>query len=73
MPIHKRFKCRFCGRILPAWWPVAQVPDGAMLLYHLGDWHPDDVGAYLARIHRTEDISPVAAEAFEVVEEEERR
>jgi hypothetical protein len=28
------------------------------------------VGAYLDRMHRDEDITPVAAEAFEVVEGE---
>jgi hypothetical protein len=34
--------------------------------------HPDQVGAYLDRMHRDEDIAPVAAEAFEVVAEEDR-
>jgi hypothetical protein len=43
-----------------------------MLLYHLGQHHPDQVGPYLERM-RTEDIAPVAAEAFEVVEENETR
>ena len=39
-----------------------------MLLHHLSDRHPDQVGPYLARM-RTEDIATVAAEAYEVVEE----
>jgi hypothetical protein len=39
-----------------------------MLLYHLGQHHPDQVGPYLARL-ATEDIATVAAEAYEVVEE----
>jgi hypothetical protein len=63
----KRFKCRFCGHVLPAWLPVARESNGAMLLHHLTQQHPAEARAYLARMHRTEDISPVAAEAFEVV------
>ena len=42
-----------------------------MLLYHLGQQHPDQVGPYLERIW-TECIATVAAEAFEVVEDETR-
>jgi hypothetical protein len=67
MTTRKRFKCRFCGHVLPAWLPVAKRPDGAMLLYHLGQHHPDQVGPYLDRM-RTECIATVAAEAHEVVE-----
>ncbi len=40
-----------------------------MLLYHLGQQHPDQVGPYLDRM-RTEDIGTVAAEAFEIIEED---
>jgi hypothetical protein len=40
-----------------------------MLLQHLSRQHRDRVGAYLARMHRDEDIGTVEAEAFEVVEE----
>jgi hypothetical protein len=74
----KRFTCRVCGLILPAWLPVAQDPDGALLLAHLGQRHPDRVKAYLDRIHDETDITPVAAEANEVIgdrqpEDEERR
>jgi hypothetical protein len=54
----------------PAWLPVAKRSEGSMLLYHLSQHHPDEVGPYLERM-RTECIAPVAAEAFEVVEKEE--
>jgi hypothetical protein len=67
-PAHKRYRCRFCGHDLPAWLPVAKRPNGAMLLYHLSQQHPDRVGPYLDRM-RTEDIGTVAAEAFEIVED----
>jgi len=49
----------------------AEAADGAMLLQHLGQHHPDQVGLYLERM-RTEYIATVAAEAFDVVEEETR-
>jgi hypothetical protein len=65
----KRYRCRFCGVVLPAWLPVAQRPNGAMLLTHLSQHHraEEAVQALLARM-RTEDIATVAAEAFEVIE-----
>jgi hypothetical protein len=65
----KRYRCRYCGRELPAWLPVMQAPDGAMRLHHLSDMHPSEVRPYLLRM-RTEDIGTVVAEAYEVVEEE---
>ncbi len=68
MTTRKRFKCRFCGSMLPAWLPVAKRPEASMLLYHLGQHHPEDVGPYLERM-RTECIATVAAEAYEVIEE----
>jgi len=64
---NKRFKCRSCGAELPAWLPVAEAPDGAMLLGHLSRQHPDRVGPSLERM-RTEDIAAVAAGAFAVIE-----
>jgi hypothetical protein len=67
MPARRRYRCRFCGLDLPAWLPVAKRPNGAMLLGHLGQDHPDQMGPYLERM-RTEDIATVAAEAYEVVE-----
>jgi hypothetical protein len=65
----RRFRCRFCGLVLNAWLPVAREPDGAMVLNHLSHQHLDHVKDYLDRMHTDEDISPVAAEAFAVVEE----
>ena len=47
---------------------VTTTADGAMLLYHLSQQHPDHVGPYLERM-RTECISTVVEEVFEVVEE----
>jgi hypothetical protein len=64
----KRFRCRFCGQILNAWQPLFQEPDGTMLLGHLSRNHPDQVGRYLDQMHTTEDITLVAAQAFELVE-----
>jgi hypothetical protein len=52
--------------------PVAQRPNGAMLLHHLGDMHPSEVRPYLKRME-TEDIATVAAEAYEVVGEHDMR
>jgi hypothetical protein len=48
---------------------VAQRLDSAMLLYHLRQQHPDQVGPYLERM-QTECISTMAAEAFDLVEGE---
>jgi hypothetical protein len=64
----RRYRCRFCRRVLNAWLPAAQGPDGALLLGHLSQQHPDHVGPYLDRM-RTEDIATVAAQAFEVDED----
>jgi hypothetical protein len=69
MITHKRFKCRFCGIVLPAWLPVAKRPEASMLLYHLSQLHPDQ-GPYLERM-RIECIATLAAEVFEVVEDHE--
>jgi hypothetical protein len=72
MTTHKRFMCRYCGVVLPAWLPVPKRPDGAMLLGHLAQQHLDEVTPYLDRM-RTEAIPEVAAEAFEVVEADKTR
>jgi hypothetical protein len=69
MTTNKRFTCRICGAVLPAWLLMAKRPDGAMLLQPVGQDHPDQVGLYLDRMHRTEDIGTLAAEAFKVVED----
>jgi hypothetical protein len=68
-PPQKRDRCRSCGRVLPAWLPVMQEPDGPMLVHHLFLMYPAEVGPYLERM-RTEAIATVAAEAYEVVEDE---
>jgi hypothetical protein len=52
---------------------VAKRPHGALLLHHLSQSHPDQVGPYLDRMRHDEDIATVAAEAYEVVEENETR
>jgi hypothetical protein len=66
MTVRRRYRCRVCNCILPAWLPVAMRPDSAMLLYHLSQQHPDQVGPYLERM-QTECIATVVAEASEVV------
>jgi hypothetical protein len=63
----RRYRCRFCGVVLPAWLPVFQRPNGAMLIQHLSARHPTEVGPYLTRM-RTEDINTVVVEAYAVVE-----
>jgi len=68
MTTRRRYCCRYCRYDFPAWLPVAQRPDGAMLLNHLSAMHPDQVGPYLRRIEAGEDIATVAAEAYEVIE-----
>jgi hypothetical protein len=67
MTTRKRFKCRFCGAMLPAWLPVVQRPEASMLLYHLGQHHLEEVGPYLQRME-TECITTVVVDAYEVVE-----
>ncbi len=51
-----------------AWLPAARRPNGAILLGHLSQQHPDRVGPYLEQM-RTEDIGTVAAQAFELIED----
>jgi hypothetical protein len=50
---------------------MAKQPDGALLPGHLSHQHPDHVGLYLDRMRGTEDISMVAAQAFDAVAEDE--
>jgi hypothetical protein len=69
-PRRKRYGCRSCGLELPAWLPVFQTPNGSLLLRHLGARHATEVGAYLARIHTTDDVDRVVVEVYEVVEHE---
>jgi hypothetical protein len=63
-----RYRCRYCGIELPAWLPVFQKPHGSLLLGHLGESHPTEIGPYLVRLRTHHDVVPVAAEAYEVVE-----
>ena len=63
----KHYRCRFCGTHLNAYLPWAKAPNSALLLGHLGQQHPDQVGPSLERM-RTECIATVAVEAFEVME-----
>jgi hypothetical protein len=37
--LRKRYRCRFCGALLPAWLPAARAPNGALLLGHLSQHH----------------------------------
>jgi hypothetical protein len=64
------YRCRSGGREVSTWLSAAKRPNGAMLLHHLEDMHPTNVRPYLKRME-AEDIATVAAEAYEVVEEEE--
>jgi hypothetical protein len=68
-----RYRCRYCGDDFPAARPVTHEPDGAMLLNHLAAMHPTEVGLSLRRLAAGEDMSAVAAEAYEVVEGDEAR
>jgi hypothetical protein len=58
--------CTPCGHVLPGWLWIPHVPDGVMLLYHLGEQHLAEIKPYLTRVE-TEDIGTVAIEAFERV------
>jgi hypothetical protein len=53
---HPHYRCRYCGYDFPAALPVTHEPDGAMLLHHLSQDHPDQVGRYLDRMRHDEDI-----------------
>ena len=66
----RRYCCKYCGVELPAWLPVFNEPNGAMLLHHLSAMHPDQVGQYLDRMPTDDDHDRVVVEAYEVVERE---
>jgi hypothetical protein len=68
MTSRRRYRCRFCGAMLPAWLLVAKRPEASMLLYHLGQHHPGQVRPYLQRME-TECITTIVVEAFEVVDD----
>jgi hypothetical protein len=50
MPPRRRYRCRACGAVLPAWLPVPKRPDGAMLLHHLSTMHPTELKPLLERM-----------------------
>jgi hypothetical protein len=66
---HRRYRCCYCGQLLPVWLPAAQAVDGAMLLDHLGQQHPDQVGAYLDQMPTDDDHDRVVVQAYDVVED----
>jgi hypothetical protein len=72
MTPRRRYRCRYCGALLPAWLPVAKRPESSMLLYHLGQHHLEAAGLYLQRME-VESIDRVLGELFEVVEGDETR
>jgi hypothetical protein len=55
MTTDRRFRCCFCGMVLPAWYPVPGSSDGAMLLNHMAHAHPAEVGTFLDQMHTTDD------------------
>jgi hypothetical protein len=68
----KRFKCRLCGAVLPAWLLVFKAPNSAMLLQHWTLCHrgAPELQPLWERM-RTECIDKVVVEAYEVVEGDE--
>jgi hypothetical protein len=60
-----RFRCRFCGATFSAWLAVPGEPDGALLLHHMSQPHPREVGRYLDQMHTTDDITPAIVQAYE--------
>jgi hypothetical protein len=64
----QRFRCRFCGVVFSAWLAVPGEPDGALLLHHVTQAHPAEVGRFLDQMHTDDDITPAIVQAYEVVE-----
>jgi hypothetical protein len=46
---YPHYRCRFCGVVFGAWLPVEKRPERSLLLHHLSQSHPDQVGPYLAQ------------------------
>jgi hypothetical protein len=55
----------------PARLKVANAPNGAMLLGHLSQDDPTEVGRYLDQMRGSEDIAEVAMQGCNVIEEDE--
>jgi hypothetical protein len=64
----RRYRCTLCGCELPAWLPVAKRPDGAMLLHHLAQDHPDQIPGYVERTNAGQAIADAAAAIYEVID-----
>jgi hypothetical protein len=62
------YRCTLCGCKLPAWLPVAKRPDGAMLLHHLAQDHPDQIPTYVERTNAGKTIADAAAAIYEVID-----
>jgi hypothetical protein len=60
-----RYRCRFCGVLLSAWLAVPGAPDGALLLGHMSQSHPAELGRYLEQMHTDDDITPAILQAYE--------
>jgi hypothetical protein len=63
MPPRPRYRCRSCGFNFPAARPVTQEPNGALLLNHLSQQHPNQERPCLERM---------VVEAYEGIGEETR-
>ncbi len=72
MTTGRRFRCRCCGVVLSAWFPVSNEPDGAMLLGHMTRAHPVKLRPFLDQMRITVDIMLVIVQAFEAVDAPER-
>jgi hypothetical protein len=64
-------RCKLCGTIfLGGWFRLANAPNSAMLLHHLGNHHLVAAKPYLVRME-TEEIDEVIMELFERIDEPE--
>jgi hypothetical protein len=57
----RRFRCRCCGIVLPAWYAVPGVPNGAMLLQHMSQSHPAELRPYLVQMEVSKERIPFLA------------
>jgi hypothetical protein len=62
-----RYRCRVCGIVLPAWYPVPGTPNGAMLLHHMSQSHPVELRPYLAAMAAGADITATIVRAYDEV------
>jgi hypothetical protein len=64
----RRYRCRVCEVILPAWYAVPGAPNGAMLLQHMSQSHPAELRPYLAQMEHSDDITAIIVQAYDVVD-----